>query len=371
MAPPLADGAVRPCAQREATRGRGRGRAARPAAVCERELPAGAAGVSRPRQADTRRHEARRIGGAPQWPVGPRSLSAPWEAPLMTSRMRLIAAAVICGVVVAVAVALAVPTRSKSATTSPSGPARIVVRPPRGPRFAPGLVVLKPKMSTVRIERRLADPLGGPPFALRVFKAERLAPIGREPSLSHMRLLGHELCAQLGRIYRGKFGWIDAQNVFRPARFDYRDTPTACGDRWHDERSHPEILTTTLVSDPTQPRAVGRETIGWGFGGRLVRSVTLANTKTPHPQVSPRGAFLVVAPTYLRAADLHAGFPYEGGPPIGPQRSANPPGQPPSDNRLGVPRIVGGTGAIEARAPDPGGGIGWGGLRLPRRSRGG
>src|SRR3954468_5346866 len=199
MAPPVADRAVRPRAQGEATRGRGRRCAARPPALCQRQLPAGAAGLSRPREADTRRHEGRGIRRAPQWPVGPRPLSAPWEAPPMTSRVRLIAAAVVCGVVVAVVVALAVPTRSKSAATPPSAPTRIAVRPPRGPRFAPGLVVLKPNRSTVRIERRLADPLGGPPFALRVFKAERLAPPGSHPPLLHTGPLGPQAFAALRR----------------------------------------------------------------------------------------------------------------------------------------------------------------------------
>ncbi|HEX6712142.1 MAG TPA: hypothetical protein VF066_02110 [Thermoleophilaceae bacterium] len=275
-------------------------------------------------------------------------------------RLRWIAVnAIVCGIAGAAIVALLVPTHSRSARAeSPARPAPIVVRPPRGPDFMPYMLVLRPQPGTVKIEQRLADPRGGPPYALRVFRAERLAPIGRRPTLAHMRLLGHELCAQLGRIHKGRFGWIDAKNVFRPARFDYRDAPIACGDRWRDDRSHPQTLVTTLITDPSRTEASAVQSIAWGFGGSQLRSVTLHRTATTHPRLSARGAFLVVARLHTRPVDLEARYTYEGRPPVEPWRP-RPPRRPRKPTRLQIPRTLG-TGVLEARAPDPGGGVAWG-----------
>ena len=173
----------------------------------------------------------------------------------MSGRLRWITlSAIACGALAAVIVALVVPERT-TGTTSPAKQRPVVVRPPRGPAEPLYMLVLRPQPGTVKIEQRMVDPRGGPPFALRVFRAERLAPIGRHPDPKRMKLLGHELCAQLGRIHQGRFGWIDADNVFRRARFNFSDTPIACGDRWRDDRSHPETLVTTLITDPSEPRA--------------------------------------------------------------------------------------------------------------------
>src|SRR3954453_5692950 len=177
----------------------------------------------------------------------------------------LILGAIAVGLAVAIAVALLVPTRSSGADASPPAAGKITVRPPRGKASVPGAVILRPKRSSVRITQRLDDPRGGPPFALRVFRADRFASTGG--TRDQLLLLGHDLCVQLGRIYQGRFGWIDGANVFRPARFDYRDSPVLCGDRWRDDRSHPEMLVTTLITDPSQPRAEGLQSIAWGFGG--------------------------------------------------------------------------------------------------------
>jgi hypothetical protein len=277
----------------------------------------------------------------------------------MSGRLRWVAlGAIACGIAAAVLIALIVPAESKEAP--PQEPKPIVVRPPRGPDFAPYMLALRPERGTIRIEQRMTDPRGGPPFALRVFRAERLAPIGRHPTPRRMKLLGHELCAQLGRIYHGRFGWIDANNVFRPARFNYRDAPIACGDRWRDDRSHPEVLVTTLITDPSQPGATAKQSIAWGFGGSQVRSVRLRGSATPHPQVSARGAFLVSAALYARPADLAARLTYDGRPPIGGYRPVRPPTPPRHPARLRIPFTVPGTGVLEARAPDPGGGVPWG-----------
>jgi hypothetical protein len=280
----------------------------------------------------------------------------------VSGRLRWTAlAAVACGIAAAAVVALVVPTHSENARAqSPARPARIVVRPPRAPGLLPGMIVLRPVPGTVKIEQRLRDPRGGPPYALRLFRAERRAPIGRHPTLAHMRLLGHDLCAQLGRIYKGRFGWIDANNVFRPARFNYRDTPLACGDRWRDDRSHPEMLVTTLITEPSRTEASAVQSIAWGFGGAQLRSVTLKGAAASHPRLSRRGAFLIAAPLYARVVDLAARWVYEGRPAIGPYRPREP--RLPRGakvNRLQIPRTVG-TGVLETRAPDPGGGVAWG-----------
>jgi hypothetical protein len=262
----------------------------------------------------------------------------------MSGRLRWIAlGAIACGIAAAVVIALIVPAESKEAP--PQEPKPIVVRPPHGPDFVPYMLALRPERGTVRIEQRMTDPRGGPPFALRLFRAERLAPIGRHPTPRRMKLLGHELCAQLGRIYHGRFGWIDANNVFRPARFNSRDAPIACGNRWRDDRSHPEVLVTTLITDPSQPSASAKQSIAWGFGGSQVRSVTLRGTV--HARVSPRGAFLVSAPLYSRPVNLGARFTYDGRPPIGGYRPVRPPTPPRNPARLRIPFTVPGPGVLD------------------------
>ena len=280
----------------------------------------------------------------------------------------LAAIAVLFGVVAAIVVALAVPTRSTGDTTPPAQNP-IVVVPRRSAKPVRGQLLLVPQRGTVRIVARMSDPLGGPPFAVRVFRAERRVPNGPHPSIENSRLLGHELCAQLGRVYRGQFGWLDPRRRFRPGNFSYFDAPILCGDRWGDERSAPLVQLTTLISDPSAEAARELQSLVWGFGGRLTRGVTLTGLTDKSPALAREGVFLARAPLGARANELRARFVYARRAPqrvsfgfiAGTRRGPGHIG----DRVQPIP----GTAVVEARAPDPGGGLAWGVLGY-RTSRG-
>jgi hypothetical protein len=284
-------------------------------------------------------------------------------------RVRSLAiAAIAFGVLAAALVALVVPTRSEGERATPAKQP-IVVLPGKPQPRQRGMLYLAPERGSVHIDGTLRDPRGGPPFAVRVFRARRLALAGSPPGLEHARLLGHDLCAQLGRIYRGRFGWLDARNRFKPAAIGYRDAPTVCGDRWRDERSAPELRLTTLITDPERTTAKATTSVAWGFAGTRARTIALKGFSRSTADLSRRGAFLVAARRDARAAELFARFGYRGrpavelsfAPTLGPRLPRNLP-------KLVKP--IPGTGVIEARAPDPGGGVAWGvlGYRTNRGS---
>jgi hypothetical protein len=278
------------------------------------------------------------------------------------SRRSLVLGAVACGVVVAVVVALAVPTRSTGRRAQPAAQAQgpIVVLPRRPDKPARGQLLFAPQRDTIRIGARIPDPLGGPPFAVRVFRAARFVPYGAHPSVKHARLLGHDMCAQLGRIYRGRFGWLDARRRFRPANFNYFDTPILCGDRWRDDRSDPRVQLTTLISDPTTGTARTLQSVLWGFAGPLARRVSVTGVPGKALKLGAEGVFLSRAPREVRANELTARFTYRGRSPesVAFAYIAGTRGGPGGigDRARAMP----GTATVEARAPDPGGGLAWG-----------
>ncbi|HEY7633874.1 MAG TPA: hypothetical protein VH817_24450, partial [Thermoleophilaceae bacterium] len=185
------------------------------------------------------------------------------------------------------------------------------------------------------------------------------------------RLLGHDLCAQLGRIYQGHFGWIDARHRFRPVGFQYEEAPIQCGERWRDARSSPVLTRTTLITDPLQTEAQPTETVIWGIAGSLLRGVALQGPRIHdlHPKPSRRGAFLALAdPTGPSKVTAH--FRYAQRRPktlaLNPTRFGP---VPPPFNRFQHGMILG-TERLEARAPDPTGGLAWG-IEASRTTKGG
>lgn len=287
----------------------------------------------------------------------------------MSSRVfrRVIALGVAAGVAAGAITALVVPTRSRGAAAPP----RITVVPPRPLRHNPGELVLVPQKGTVTVELNTPDPLGGPPFAVRVFRAVRRAPSPIRGRRRPGRLLGHDLCAQLGRVYQGRFGWIDAQHRFRPARFNYEDAPIQCGDRWRDRSSDPQLTRTTLITNPLAATAAPTESVVWGIAGALTRTVTLqaSGMGSKRPPVGPRGAFLAfIDPNGSPKVLAH--FSYKRRPAktlvLDPTR---PTPVPPPLNRF-EHGIVVGSERLEARAPDPTGGLAWG-IQASRTTKGG
>jgi hypothetical protein len=270
---------------------------------------------------------------------------------------RLALAAVAVGLIAGVLAALLAPERSESAGSF--GP--ITIRPAFKPILDSGVVQLRAVPGTVKIEQRRADPRGGPPFAIRVFRAERLALPPGSRDLAKARLLGHPLCAQLGRIYKGRFGWIDARNVFRPVGIDYFHAPIRCGDRWRDERSDPQLSVTTLITDPLKPSATPLQSIVWGIAGGLTKSVTLDGV--PHdertPSASARGAFLAFGEPETSPYATSATIDYRGRKSITATFAGRYGLGAPAPHGRVPERAAPGSEQIEARAPDPAGDVPW------------
>ena len=145
---------------------------------------------------------------------------------------RVAALALVAGIVAGVAVAVAVPRTTGDAPRSGDVPRAAQPGDPRRPRVAPALPQNR-NPGEIRIRRtgrpvvvaRTRDPRGGPDWAVRAFRAVESPP----PYVTAPR--SRRLCAQVGRIFGGRFGWIDATNTFRPAGFGFRGALTTCDAR--------------------------------------------------------------------------------------------------------------------------------------------
>jgi hypothetical protein len=253
---------------------------------------------------------------------------------------RLLVAALCLGAIAGGVAAAAIP----ESTTRREPPRPLRYAPERAPGRS-GERRWVPRRETVRIELRRADPAGGPDWAVRTFSA------------------GHRSCVQLGRIARGRFGWIDATNTFRPVGPRLDGAPISCGP---DAKVPPRLDVVTLIGDIDRPSAHLTRTVAWGAGGPGTRAVDVKlGSRTAGARVSRRGAFVEFASPDVTRALVSATFHYADG----RTRTAS---------AVKAPRgIIGRTGfrarrdpvQIEARAPDPNGGLPWG-LGIVRRGAG-
>jgi hypothetical protein len=205
----------------------------------------------------------------------------------MRPAARIASGALGVGVAVGLVVAVAVP--GSSADDRPAGPttttaphaassggaasptvlgSRVLRTGPARPEpTTPGALLLRVQGATP-VVARLADPGGGPEWAVRVFDAERTYRDDRG-----VHVIGHNRCSQLGRVYRGRFGWLDGDGTFRPVRPSLFASPTNCGSRRPDVGGHPfaeTLRTTTGLSGPSPHLAA---TVLWGRLGRAASDV--------------------------------------------------------------------------------------------------
>jgi hypothetical protein len=267
----------------------------------------------------------------------------------MTLRRELpagLAVGVIAGLIAAIAIPRTQAGGQASATPQ-LGPAGVVRTAPA--RHRPGgeaFIELRLR-GVPRIEARIRDPRGGPDWAVRVFHANRVVPPeaqrhGVDP------VIGHPLCAQLGRIYRGRFGWLDASGTFRPVAIDYRGAPSTCGSRKPDLGGEPYFDVVIPITDPRRSEAHAKQLVAWGLAGSGATRVQLrigsVAVTAPH---SAHGAFLAIGPPQLRSDQVTGTISYRGG------RSIHLPNLPtggmfsPSHSKL----------VLSGRAPDPNGGL--------------
>jgi hypothetical protein len=291
---------------------------------------------------------------------------------------RVAALALIAGVVAGVAVAIAVPRTTGD--PAPSAGGRDVPRPPtpaerRQPRVAPALPQSR-SLDDVRILRRgrpvvvarTRDSRGGPDWAVRVFPAIEVPPPHTTASRSR------RLCAQVGRILGGRFGWIDATNTFRPAGFGFRGAPTTCDARSVERDREPYVEAFNPITDPRAGVAVPLQTVTWGLVGDEARLSLRIGDRATRAPLGRHGAFVVVTGPQDRPAAVTGLVRYPAG---GPVRIGGRDGLPlvlrggesSAGRRVSRP-VRGAVPVIEARVPDPHGGLPFGLTATPAEEGG-
>lgn len=274
-------------------------------------------------------------------------------------RRRLIAVAVVLGALAGAAGAAvkaddgpaASPSTARSAASTgvPIAPLRDHGRLPDG-RYDPGRVHLR--VHRPRIALRADDPHGGPDWAVRVFDAERLTLQRPARSFSRALVVGRNRCVQLGRMRGATFGWVFGDGRFRRTRFA-EDRLVQC-----TSRSRPELIgrfeTVLAIEDPASPQPTAA--LVWGYAPDA-REVRVTGTGALDGEAARgRRAFLRLGSPDARparGARIVAGretYPLGAAVRVPPQVGGS----------LSFPTIVPGTERVEARAPDPAGGPGYG-----------
>lgn len=213
----------------------------------------------------------------------------------------------------------------------------------------------------VEVAVRTADPRGGPEWAVRQFLAERLTPTGPD-GRGGPRVVGRNRCVQLGRLHRGRFGWLTADGTFRPATTSLTGVPTRCVSRKPDLGGEPFAEVVTTITNPRSPAAQPAQTILYGLSGSAARGHRLAvGAASRQIRIGDAGAMLAVLPASTRSWRLGLSVRY-------PQRGTVtilPAGQLPN----GVPAELakrrsrparGAAPMLAAQAPDPLGGLPFG-----------
>ena len=183
---------------------------------------------------------------------------------------------------------------------------------------------------------------------MRTFAARRLVTDPGEPP----HVVGRPLCAQLGRIHRGRFGWVDATNTFRPVGIVHRGAPLDCGSTRPDLGRQPFSRAFCRITDPTAAAARALQTVAWGRAGSAGRVRLRIAGRELTPPRTPSGVFLVLAPARVQVGEIGGEVDYGSGRPV----------------RLRMGSFSG-RSVIEFRSPDPNGGLTWG-ITAARRDDG-
>jgi hypothetical protein len=263
--------------------------------------------------------------------------------------MRAVLAAAAVGLVagaVAAAAAQDDPTRAPARAMPPitEAPAREPLgRLPDG-RYDPGYSHYLVKR--VRIVATIEDPDGEPAWAIRTYLAERRTIKRPARTLDDYAFRQTYRCVELGRILNGRFGWVYGDRRFRPHEPTAIDQLTRC-----TSRRRPQAIeqrdTTLAFRSPSEPQL--DQGVVWGLAPPGARSALVGTRRLDLHD----GAFLGLVDPTLRTDRIRYGSEV---------------------NRLErVPRLrgrdgepVAGSAQVEARAPDPAGGSGWGVLVADR-----
>ena len=275
---------------------------------------------------------------------------------------RLLACGISAGCVAGAVAAVTIPDRAAVAQV-PRVPLPALRVAPE-PRPSVSTVRLRALPGTLATAAVVADPEGGPRWAVRTFLGERYVSARiRRPGVSP--IIGRNLCAQLGRFVDGRFGWIDGENVFRPSAIGYGGGPVLCGSR---RPRRPQFDARTVVHLPQGPDARLGPTFAFGAGGTGTQNVRLTVAGAPTRTRSGHlGGFLLL--TSARDDQVKGSVAYRGG------ATAELPVSgftPPPGIRIAADQRPhpGARPTIDARTPDPNGGPAYGISVVPRRNGG-
>ncbi len=207
-----------------------------------------------------------------------------------------------------------------------------------------------------RIAVRIADPAGGPDWAVALFDAERLSL--QKPQRTHKgaRVIGRNRCVQLGRMQGDEFGWVYGDGRFRPVEIE--DQLLLCTSR---KRPKPvgNMASSMTIVDPAAPKLAA--TVLWGLIPGANEATVSGTGAADGPAETSEGAFLRLTGPDGRpspAAQISGN---------GKRIRLGPSGLPARFLRnLRFPTLSG-PQAVEAPAPDPSGGPRWGLAVAPTR----
>lgn len=295
----------------------------------------------------------------------------------MSSKKQLfVVVAVMAGIAAGIVVAVIVPQHQKDRSGDEPG----VVLPPVNPvsvapkaRMDYGDSSLRIAPGSVRIESRTSDPRGGPDWALRTYSATRyIKKRSRRPGVDPVS--GHYRCAQLGRVYKDQFGWINPKGVFRPFGLR-RNAFRGCRSQREDRAGKPFLQFEALIADPSQGATKVYETVIWGLAGRgAKRAALLLDGEKQGVALSPSRGFLYIGSDELHEPDVSVEVRGSDGA-LRDSRtqiieSTSSIRRLPSAFRERFTAKPVGKVRLEARTPDPGGGLPWG-VAATRSSTGG
>jgi len=215
------------------------------------------------------------------------------------------------------------------------------------------------RVHDARIVARVADPAGGPAWALRTFNAERLALQRPARTLDGARVVGRDRCVQLGRVQGDTFGWIYGDGRFHELGIEDQLLQCTAAKRPQVQARMAFPLT---IADPAAPHITG--SVVWGLLPGTHEATVSGSGAADGAAAVEDGAFLRVA-----GPDAHPdGATVTGN---GHTVKLGPAPLPSSiTSHFRFPALVPGTATVEAPAPDPAGGPRWG-IPVARTSDGG
>jgi hypothetical protein len=187
---------------------------------------------------------------------------------------------------------------------------------------------------------------------LKSFDAERVTLDRPARTLAGAKVIGHSRCVQLGRMQDGAFGWIYGDGRFRRVPTGSEYPLVQCTGLKHPKLSA-QLKTTLDLANPAEPKL--SRAVVWGIAPKAT-AVTVAGTDGADGSAQVGGdAFLKLGESGAKADDdarvEAGGHTFRLGP-AGPHF--------PPSFKIKFPTPIPGSERIEARAPDPAGGPGWG-----------